>query len=628
VTEERAKRKLSAILSADVKGYSRLMGEDELGTVRTLEAYREMTAGVIRNYSGRVVDSPGDNVLAEFASIVDAVESAVEIQREIKAKNAELPENRKMEFRIGINLGDVIEEGERIYGDGVNIAARIEGLADGGGICISGTAFDHIGKRLSVGYEYLGEQTVKNIEEPVRVYRVLMEPEAAGKVIGEKGTRQRKRRWAAIGAIILLIIMAGAVTIWNHYLRLPSLDISTKGEGAFELPKGPSIAVLPFVNMSGDPEQEYFSDGLTENIITSLSASRKLFVIARNSTFTYKGKPVKVQRVARELGVQYVLEGSVQRSKDRVRISVQLIDANTGRHLWAEKYDRDLKDIFALQDDITIKTRIALAVKLTAGEQARDLVGTRNLEALLKVFKAITYLYLMNREGNALARQEVEKAIALDPEYSAAYSLLAMTHIMDLWIGSSKSPLISFAQATKSVKRAIALDNAIPTPYMALSSLYLMRRQHEKAIEAAERAIFLNPNGADAYANLGFILAWSEKPREAIEFLKKAILLNPLPPASYYHSLGIAYRESGQFEEAISAHKKALDREPSFLYAHTGLTAAYMLMGREEEARAEASQVLKKDPKFSLEYAEKIVPYRNQADAERFIDALRKAGLN
>ena len=296
--QERAKRKLSAILCADVKGYSRLMGEDELGTVRTLEAYREIIAEVIRIYSGRVVDSPGDNVLAEFASVVDAVESAVEIQKELKAKNEGLPENRRMEFRIGINLGDVIEEGDRIYGDGVNVAARIEGLAQGGGICISGTAFDQVESKLSLEFDYLGEQSVKNIKKPVRAYRVRM----------ERGVP----------------------------------DVTTSQE--LPLPDKPSIAVLPFVNMSGDPEQEYFSDGITEEIIiTWLSKIPGLFVTARNSTFTFKGQPVKVREVGQEFGVRYIMEGSVRKSGDRVRVTAQLIDVKTEQHVWADRYERELK---------------------------------------------------------------------------------------------------------------------------------------------------------------------------------------------------------------------------------------------------------------------------------------------
>jgi adenylate cyclase len=349
MTTQEVKRKLVAILSADVKGYSRLMGEDEEATVRTLNVYKEVMANLIQQHHGRVVDAPGDNVLAEFASVVDAVRCAVMIQKELKARNAELPENRRMEFRIGVNLGDVIEDGEQILGDGVNIAARLESLSEAGGICISGTAFDHVRNKLDLGYEYLGEQTVKNIALPVRVYRVLMEPEAAGKVIGEKKAKPKQWQRPALYFAITLIVVVAAIAIWKLYVRpTPPLEVASKEKMAFPLPDVPSIAVLPFVNMSEDPKQEFLCDGMTEAIITALSKVPRMLVIARNSTFTYKGKPVKVKQVSEDLGVRYVLEGSLQRSGDRLRINAQLIDALTGNHLWAERYDRDLKDIFAL----------------------------------------------------------------------------------------------------------------------------------------------------------------------------------------------------------------------------------------------------------------------------------------
>jgi adenylate cyclase len=343
MTTEGFKRKLTAILSADVKEYSRLMSQDERGTIRTLIAYKEAMSMLIQEYRGRVVDSPGDNLLAEFGSVVDAVNCAVEIQRELAERNAKLPPARQMEFRIGINLGDVVEEEGRIYGDGVNIAARIEGLTEGGGICISRNVYDQVKNKLSLEYEYLGEHTVKNIADPVSVYRILTEPQVAGPKI-------------------------------------------TKG---FELPDKPSIAVLPFVNMSGDPEQEYFSDGISEEIITGLSKIPQMFVIARNSSFTYKGTPVKAQVVSKELGVRYILEGSVRKAGNRVRITAQLVDAVTGLHLWAERYDRDLGDIFALQDEITMKILTALQVELTEGQQARVYgTGTDNFEAYIKFLQA------------------------------------------------------------------------------------------------------------------------------------------------------------------------------------------------------------------------------------------------
>jgi adenylate cyclase len=390
MTQEGFKRKLTAILSADVAGYSRLMADDEAATVKTLATYREVMASLIKQHRGRVVDSPGDNVLAEFPSVVDAVQCAVAVQKEFQSRNAALPENRRMEFRIGINLGDVIEEEDRIYGDGVNIAARLESLADPGGICVSKTAFDHIETKLPLGYEYLGEQELKNIPKPVGVYKVVMEPRVtvADRIEKKKALPIWRRKAILSGGVALIVLIIAAV-IWNFYFRLPPIEPASVERMAFPLPEKPSIAVLPFVNMSGDPGQEYFSDGLSEEIITALSKTSQMFVIARNSTFSYKGKQVKVQQVAEELGVRYVLEGSVRKSEDRLRITAQLIDAITGRHLWAERYDRDLKDIFALQDEITLKILNALRLKLTDGVYASVTEkGTNNLEAYLKLIQA------------------------------------------------------------------------------------------------------------------------------------------------------------------------------------------------------------------------------------------------
>src|SRR5512137_323606 len=422
MTTQEVKRKLTAILSADVKGYSRLMGEDEEWTVHTLNTYKDMMRGLIQQHRGRVVDAPGDNVLAEFASVVDAVQCAVEIQQVLRAKNAMLPENRRMEFRIGINLGDVIEEGEQIYGDGVNIAARIEGLAEAGGICISESAYQQIENKLPLRYEYLGEHEVKNIVKPVRVYRAQIESEAVA--------------------------------------RKP-LEVASKEKMAFPLPDKPSIAVLPFVNMSDDPKQEFFSDGMTEEIITALSKSPYLFVIARQSTFAYKGKPVKVKQVSEELGVRYVLEGSVRRSAKKVRITAQLIDAITGYHLWAERYDRDLKEIFALQDEIALKIMKTVHEKLDAGQHTRLLGrGARNLEAFLKAMEAREHFYRATKQDTALARKLYEDVITMDPDYAFAYVGLAWTHMADVWFGTSKSPIESLGRAIELGQKAISLDES------------------------------------------------------------------------------------------------------------------------------------------------------------------------
>jgi adenylate cyclase len=582
MTAERAKRKLSAILSADVKGYSRLMGDDEIATVRTVEAYRKMIAEVVRNYSGRVVDSAGDNVLAEFLSVVDAVESAVEIQKELKAKNMELSVDRRMEFRIGINLGDVIEEGERIYGDGVNVAARIEGIADGGGICISGTVFDSIENKLALEFQSLGEHSVKNIVKPIRIYKVLFEHDTA---VVEKTS-------------------------------------------AFDLPEKPSIAVLPFVNMSGDPEQEYFSDGITEDIIAGLAKVPKLFVIARNSTFTYKGKPVKVQEVGKELGVRYVIEGSIQRSGDRVRITAQLIDTQTGNHLWAERYDRKLKDIFALQDEITKKIITALQVKLTEGEQASQMAkGTDNLEAYLKFLQGLYYWQKLTLDDNVRARQLAEEVITLDPEYPKGYLLLGLYNIFDAQLGMSKPPKKSIEQVLKLAQKVISLDDTDPDGYALLGGAYLNMKQHEKSIAAREQALALNPNHTEHLSALGRSLVFAGRPQEAIPLMEKAIRFNPIPPINNLTNIAQAYNDAGLYEEAIATCKQAIHDEPNSLFAHLSLTSAYILLGREEEARTTAEVVLKIDPKFSLDHLSKTLPYKNQADTDRTIDALRKAGL-
>jgi TolB-like protein/class 3 adenylate cyclase len=404
------KRKLTAILSADVKGYSRLMGEDEEATVRTITAHRKVITSVIEKYRGRMVDSPGDNILAEFVSVVDAVQSAVEIQEVVRAKNAELPEERRMEFRIGIKLGDVIQKGERIYGDGVNIAARVEGLADPGGICISGSAYEQIENKLALGYDYIGEHAVKNIVKPIRVYRLPTGPETLQKVTEEKKPAPGWQK-AAVSVVIALLVVAGGVAIWKSSQppASPPIEAASVEKMAHPLPDKPSIAVLPFDNLSGDPEQEYFSDGLTDQIIATHSSVPEVFVIARNSTFTYKGKPVKVQQVAEELGVRYVLEGSVRKGGDKVRVTAQLIDALNGHHLWAKQYDRNLDDIFAVQDDLTKEIITAMQVKLTEGEEVKAAAkGTTNLEAYLKCLQANELINRINPESNALAKQLAE----------------------------------------------------------------------------------------------------------------------------------------------------------------------------------------------------------------------------
>lgn len=620
------KRKLTTIFSADAVGYSRLMGADEAFTVTTIERYRKIMSNLIVQYRGRVIDSPGDNLMAEFPSVVDAVQCAVSVQKELQARNAELSEDRRMHFRIGVNLGDVIQEADRIYGDGVNIAARLEGLAEQGGICISKTAFDHIESKLPYGYDFIGNQEVKNIAKPVGTYRVLMEPRVtvSGKARVEKLSPLR-RKPVLFGVVSVLLFAAVALGTWHFYARRGPVEPASVEKMAYPLPDKPSIAVLPFVNMSEDPKQEYFSDGLTEEIITALSKVPKLFVIARNSVFTYKGEPVKVKQVAEELGVRYVLEGSVRKAGDRIRITAQLIDALSGHHLWAERYDRQLKEIFAVQDDITKNIVTALQVELTEGEQIRAAAkGTNNLEAYLKYLQAIEKIGQYNKESNALGKKLAEKAIALDPDYGMAYRALASSYQLDLWLGASTSPKQTLAKCTELLQKAIDLDSTNAEIHGLLSWIYAIEGKYEKAVQKAEQAVTLNPNSADAHAILGQALRFAGRYKESIPEYEKAIRLNPIPSAFYFFGLGISYSMLGQHEEAIKWCKKAIQLAPESFLVHLFMTLVYIRSDRETEAHTHVAEVLRINPQFSLEKFAKMI---RGASKQESIDAWRKAGL-
>jgi len=574
-------RKLTAVLSADVKGYSRLMGEDEDGTVRTLGTYRDILFDVIQKHRGRVVDSPGDNILAEFGSVVDAVRGSVEIQETLKARNAELPENRRMEFRVGINLGDVIVDGERIYGDGVNIAARMEGLAEGGGICLSGTVYDQVENKLAFEYDYMGEQAVKNITKPVRVYRV----------------------------------------------RMPVHTASMERTEEPSLPDRPSIAVLPFVNMSVDPEQEYFSDGMTEDLITDLSKISGLFVIARNSVFTYKGKTVKVDQVGRELGVRHVLEGSVRKAGDRVRITAQLVDARTGGHLWAERYDRDLEDIFALQDEVVQKIVAVLAVKLTEDEQNRlERRYTNNLEAYDCFLRGLEYWQRLTPDGNDQARRMFCDAIDMDPEFALAYSRLGITYWLEWTFGWSQD-LACLEKAFELAHRATALDDTLPEPHGLLGMVYLWKKEHDKAIDELQRSIALDPNYAEGMNQLAHALSFAGEPEEATRWAKKAMRLNPLYTAFYLWPLGHAYFLLEQHEDAVATLRRILDMNPNFHPARIYLSLSLSRLGQADEARTEAAAFLKATPNTSWEDWRQRLPYKDQSVIEGLFQTLRQVGV-
>jgi len=580
--EQRVTRKLRAILSADVKGYSILMADDEVFTIKTIKEYRDIMSRCIEQHNGRVVDSPGDNVLSEFASAVDAVQCAVEIQKQLKKENERLVEDKRLEFRIGVNIGDVVQDEDRIYGDGVNIAARIEGLADPAGICVSRSAYDQIKKKLGFGFEYMGEHPVKNISEPVRVYKVIMDSDSPAPLVDE----------------------------------------------VLEMPDKPSIAVLPFVNMSGDPSQEYFSDGLTEQIINGLCKVSNLFVIARNSSFAYKGKSVGVKQIARELGVKYVLEGSVQKAGDRVRITAQLIDATTDYHMWSENYDRDLSDIFILQDEITLKLIDVMQIQLTFGKQAQQWEGkVVNINAYDKCMRGMECFYHFNEKDNAQARNLFMDAINIDNNYDVPYVMVGFTHIVDLMSGWSEDPITSFGQIEQYVGKAFEISDSFDIAHSLLGWLYLYKRQYEDAKKEGERAIQLNPNGAEVHAHLAYTLSFIGEMKEAIRLLNRAFRLNPVPPTYYYHFLGIAYRNDGQYEKAIAICKEAVKLDPDALNPYPTLVSSYILLNQPKEAQKYASELLRVDPTYSLSYFINTLPYKDQSMAEAVIDSLRKAGL-
>jgi adenylate cyclase len=629
MTEERVKRKLRAILSADAVGYSRLMQENESSTIRAIEDSKRLMSELIGQFKGRVVDAPGDNLLAEFASVVDATDCAVKIQKELKTKSADLPDKRRLKFRIGVNLGDVVQEADRIYGDGVNIAARIEGLADPGGICISRSVYDHVKNKLELGYEYLGEHTVKNISEPVRVYRVLMEPGDVGKVIGEKRFIGRISQKTSIVALIALVIIAASLIGWIVYLQ-HSIKVkpASLNKMAYPLPDKPSIAVLPFTNMSGDAEQEYFSDGITEHIITSLSKVPYIFVIARNSTFTYKDKFVKVQQIAEELGVRYVLEGSVQRSGDRVRITAQLIDAIKGRHLWADSYDRKIDDLFIIQDEIAMKIMAALQVKLSAAELGQLYsTQTKNIKAYEKYLESYEYFWRRTEGDSLQARKLADEAISLDPGYGAPYVVQALTYLDDVWFYRTKSPTKSLQTAEQLIQKAIELSGNDASTHQALGMLYILSRDYDKAIAECQKAIELTPNSAESFHFYGLALRFAGRFDEAISNLKKAIRLNPVTPIYYLNVLAWAYLYNDQYEQAILLWKKTLERNPYFLFAYIGLTAAYQLSGNETSARESAQEVLRLKPNMTISIIEKGPATDNIYRRKQILEAMRIAGI-
>ena len=574
-------RRLSAILAADVVGYTRLMSENEADTFDRLTAQRkELFEPEISKRHGRIFKLMGDGLLAEFVSVVDAVECAAVLQREMAKRNEGLAADRRIDLRIGLHVGDVILEGEDRHGDAVNVAARLEQLAEPGGICVSRVVMEQVKQKVRLGFELRGEEHLKNIAESVQVFRVNLD---------RVDEAQR-----------------------------PSLA----------LPEKPSIAVLPFQNMSGDPEQQYFSDGISEDIITDLSKLSGLFVIARNSSFTYRGKAVKVQDVSRELGVRYVLEGSVRKAGSRVRIVAQLIDGTTGGHLWAERYDRDLTDIFAVQDEVTREIVTALALKLTQGERRRlARKGTDSLEAYDYYLRGRQLVWRRSKEANDHARPLLERAVELDHQFTPAHSILAFVHMLDYLNDWRDPPEGSLRQAHDLAQRAVVLDDDDPEAHWVLGLTYLWLRQHDQASGEARRALGLDPNFAWAHTLLGLVLHYDGHSQAAVAPFKTAMRLDPNYDDVLLHFLAQAYFGGEQYEEAVATLKRRLIRKPDTDISRVLLAACYGHLGRVEEAQAQWREVMRINPGYSLEHRRRVLPYKNPADFERIAAGLRKAGL-
>ena len=627
MTPSEVRRKLSAIFSADVAGYSRLMGLDEVATVRTLTAYKEAMTRIIHHHRGRVVDSTGDNLLAEFDSVVQAVQCAFEIQADLKVRNDALLQERRMLFRIGINLGDVIVDGERIYGDGVNVAARLESLAAAGGICVSRSAFDQIENKFTFGCEELGDLRVKNIARPIGVYRVWANGDSAG------CRPARKAGWSpallkAAGGLLAVALLVGAFFFWVEAHRPKRRPTTAPPSGAV-LPAAAhkaSIAVLPFKNIGGDPEQEYFSEGMTNDIITDLSKFHELFVIASNTVFTYKGKAASIEAVAQDLGVRYVLEGSVQKSGERVRINVQLVDAGAGNPIWAERYTGDMKKLFSLQNDI-VQTIVAnLAVKIPSAERARVVQkGTGNLQAYDYLLKGYNYYYRRNRAANIQAAEMFEKAVALDPNYAAAYVALGLTEYNKVSYGWTEFPHQALDRAQELAQRGLVLDETNSALHRLLAMIFALRNQYEPAIGQLERALELNPNDADSYEALGWIRLWSGQTDAAVESLEFALRLDPSAPRNTLMHLGMAYYLKERYRDAIAILEKGLVQWPEFSGLHIVLAAAYAQMDRMDAAVHAASEVRRLEPFFELDSFGRAL--QNPSDRDKLIVGLRKAGL-
>jgi adenylate cyclase len=581
-------RRLVAVFAADVEGYSRLMGADEVGTLKGLTERRAILDRIIGEHRGRIANTAGDSVLAEFGSAVDAVECAVTAQAALAEANTGVPPDKRINFRIGVHIGDVMVRAGDLFGDGVNIAARLQTLAKPGGVCISGATYDLVHKVLPISFADLGAQQVRNIHEPIRAFRVSAPSE----------TQQAAPERVA------------------------------EAESPPPLPDKPSIAVLPFENMSGDPEQEYFADGMVEEIITALSRFKWLFVIARNSSFTFKGKAVDVKEVGRRLGVRYVLEGSVRKAAGKVRITGQLIDAVTGAHLWADRFERNLTDIFALQDELTVAVVSAIQPKLF---QTEITMATRrrpeNLTAYDYFLRAMQQYYLTTHEGLAEAIRLTHRALELDARFGFVAVLAGICHMQRVLYGYAVDPQFDRNEAVRLSRLALSVDDGDPETlgWAGLISAYMVG-DSESAIEMADRAVELNPNSLLVWSSRGHVYRIAGLPEEALRSFERAIRMSPVDPRLHVTFLGMAqaFIELRRFDEAIVAGKKAQRKNPSFSPAYRCLSSAFAHLGRDAEAREAAARLLQLDPAFTISA---WIARGGQSNAKLHIEGLRLAGL-
>ena len=586
MAEARVQRRLAAILAADVAGYSRLMGADEEGTLAALkELRRELADPKIKEHRGRIVKTTGDGLLVEFASVVDAVRCAVEVQHEMAERNAGVPDERRIQFRIGINLGDIIKDGRDIYGDGVNVAARLEALAEPGGICVNRVVRDQVRDKLDFAFEDAGEQRVKNIARPLRVYHVR-----PGQVAGEE-------------------------------MSAPQPPLA--------LPDKPSLAVLSFTNMSGDPEQEFVSDGIAEDVITALSRHPSLFVIARNSTFTYKGHAVDVKQVGRELGARYVLEGSVRKAGNRIRVTAQLIEAGTGNHVWAERYDRDLADIFAVQDEITHALTTALTPAIAEAELRRAMRRPpESLDAWAAYQRGLWHLSKANSDDDTVAQNFFRQAIDLDPTFAPGYSALALAQLQAAAVYQKLSLAEAQSSAEVLARRAVSLDGADAEARSCLGWALQARGELEGALVEIERALAMSPNLAVAHWQRGATLIFSGQPMKGLDALETCIRLDPRDPFMAVRLLHIAcgLYFAREYEGVIEAAKRLIRSYPDFPMIYRWPAAALGQLGRAAEAKEWLEKAVSYAPAAFKMYVHNRVPWFRPEDHAHLVEGLRKAG--